>query len=534
MSEVEPTVSLPTHTSANFWAFNNPRDAQLTIFMGFVALIGWVLTSMLAVFPVAVVWALLMLRNGKARTYVRIGRWVKGSARRRFRKGVIFARQSTDLPEEPRPVGSDVIEADMADETATVSSKKRFKKLRRRSEKRLINFVTASVPDDHSQHGHIGFVHHYPTRLDLIPITGEGASISAMSPARQQWAHETIAGLIKSLPAIGRSVSVGVSFVNRYDPADVYGYMARVEEVNHPKALTDPEVIKTPLDQRWHTCYQVQEALANEFLPQTREPWMIMLIAVRQEGVLAKASKSHIIGARWVGRLLINKAVRIAVAQLSVAGVIEPRALDLAEVNDFVRGSHPGGIDKYYEARESDPNQRYSSEFTGHWPQWSMRATNSHGETDGICHTVLRVTAFPPNVDEAYFRRVDSQIDVPCFSRATVGEAVQSTRELWWLERGTAIISDLGTIIGIDRQTLAAQDRDRRLEERKLDIHASQYSLQFSHLYALFATSPEELDGYVDSVLTELSKHGMSAKRITGVEYQYPALWSATLGLPNV
>jgi len=159
-----------------------------------------------------------------------------------------------------------------------------------------------------------------------------------------------------------------------------------------------------------------------------------------------------------------------------------------------------------------------------------MRAAHDHSITDGTFATVLRVTGQPEHVWQGFYREVDG-LDVPYFSRALVGEAARSDRDVQWLENLSAANDIFERWRGNVRESHKAQARNQKLEEHTRLMFDSQFSQSYSILIALRAQSLDELEEQVIKADEHLARLNVSYQRIRGAERQYPALWAATLGI---
>jgi hypothetical protein len=370
-------------------------------------------------------------------------------------------------------------------------------------------------------------------------IISEGSDIASLSLIGQHDAYIRLADMVRKLVGAQRGVSIGVSYVFRKDPFDSSKFEADLATFLHPEVFV-PSGANLPEGQeltdeqaRWLLISENWSQLRLDVCPHYgRKVWMAAVITIRREGILAKASGNQTISPKQIRKLPINKMVRIAIAGLRSAGVSNPHPLDKAEIHDFIRGWDVMTIGDYYEARQIDPEAAYRDGFTGHWPSHEMRVGNGYSTTDGTRAAVMKITGSREQVWQGYWRQLMGQIEAPYFSCALVGSAVSSNWEVWGLERITAVVEDLGDIIGINRKTLKMEAREQKLNARKRDIFESELSQSYSILCAPRAGTEDELEEYTSQIESLADELGMSVELCKMAVLQYPALWSAVTGIP--
>jgi hypothetical protein len=505
----EPEMEeLPGRTSSSFLPLTR-NDRWFSLAMLAFAVIVAKHTNVIGFFTMIVAWSLLLLKGESCRYYMTVPLWFKGLKHNVWAPG-----------------------------DATLRNRAERKRVRRKSEddKTVIPFVVTSVPSDLGG-GTIGIMHRKQQHTDSFVVTGGGSKIAALSLLGQQAFYDHLVEMIRKLVSSNRGYSVGVSFVFRRDPHDAFAFASDQAEYLHPDAMY-PEALTIPEDEwtdeqyRWFVIGNNQRELREEVIPQfTQEVWMAMVVTIKRTGVLARAKGS--INSKYVGRLPINRMAKTVITGLNSAGAQGVKVLELSELHRFVRGSwDTQTIDQFYALLDNDPEAASRDGFREHWPSKQMEASNGLSITDGTHTTVLRVTNTRKEVLPSFFREfIGSMVEVPHFSFALVGEAVQAKLELAGLERLTSIVDAVGIRLGLTK-TLSGQAREERWNKRKRDVFESEFSQSFSLLIALNGGSEDELNEHIETTQTLATTKSMETSRVFMPALQYPAKWSATTGIP--
>jgi hypothetical protein len=530
--EMEDTDEvIPDSTDLGFFPLTT-SDWWVSLAIGAIGVIGWARTNILMLIPVMIVWLLLMARRDSGRVYFLIVAGAKGIWRMRVKKGVVWV---------PTVVGNGRQTSEPAAGEGAEADRWRKKLRRQPSETTVIPFATTSVPvSGDEEAANIGILHDTREHTDSIVIVAEGSAIAGMSLLDQRQAHRRIAETIKQAVTLQRGYRVGISFIFSRRPFDGFALSAEMDQLLHPDVAV-PDGLEVPEDELTPSQRRALLVSANMHAVQAIptqygcEVWMAVIVTIRREGVLARAQASRSINPQYAGKLPINKMAQAVMGGLAEGGVNNPRALDRGELHTFVRGAWDlVTLDEYYEQVHQDPTLPDEENFVGHWPSKEMRVTHRYSVTDGTYSAVLRIKGVPGKVWQGFFRELSGGLKVPYFSIAHIGDSVRSDKQVFWMERGVAILDTVAELMGKDRQTRKSQERDRRANDRLDELFNAGFSQNSIHLITVHAGSAQELEEYIDQVVQYCMLLKVQCAHITGAELQYAALWSGGCGLSTM
>jgi hypothetical protein len=512
---------LPEKLQGNFGDFS-PSDVWFTVALLAVAMIAWVQVNFVLVPVVIVVWVFLMLRSHKGgRRYYLAGASIRSYWRVRVRKG----RSSRRVDKEgDSSVGNRV-------------GKRRGDNKKAGSD---ITFALTSVPSDLDGET-IGIMHVKRAHTDSFVVISEGADIASTPLASQHESYELIAKMVARLVASMRGYSVGVSYLFRKDPFDMYELEANLEnflrpEMYVPSGMDVEEADRTDRQHREIFAAGVWAQLQTDVIPEEgRKVWMATVVTIKRTGALAKAESNRTIDKRYIKRLPINQMVKIVVSGLKAAGVTDPRPLDRGEIHLFTRGAWDTlDVDEYHGLVAEDPEAPYRDGFNDHWPREEMLAFNDYSRTDGNVAAVMRVSSNRKEEWQGYWPEYYTSLPgrYSCF--ALVGSAITSSREIWLLERGAALLISIGELLGVNYKTRSMQRREDKINRRADTIFESEFSQTYNILVTLRPEREEELEHEMADLETLGITLGITHKRIELAVHQYPALWSGTLAISGL
>lgn len=516
-ADIEREV-FPEKLQNNFGDFNS-SDLWFTVAFVATGMIAWVRIDILVVPFVIIVWGMLMMRSdaGGRRYYLVVARF-RSIWRVRFKKG--RSKRRVDKEGDPTVGGR--------------TGRRRGDNKKAGSD---IPHAFTSVPSDLKGKS-IGVMHVKRSHTDSFIVVSEGSDIGSTPLASMHESYARMSKMVAKLVASQRGYSVGVSYLFRPDPFNTFELEAGLENFLSP-AMYEPSGLNMPqkewTDKQYREVFSagVWSQLRTEVIPQNgRKVWMAVVITIQRNGILAKAESNRLIDEKYVKRLPINKMVRTVISGLKAAGISDPYALDRRDIHLFGRGSwDTHKLDEYNAHVAADPEAPDRDGFNEHWPREEMIAGNDFSKTDGNVATVLRVTANRKQDWQGYWAEFYTRLPGRFSSFALVGAAVTSSKEIWVLERATALLETISDLVGIQRKTRKMQKRENKLNQRADDISDSEFSQSYNILVTLRPEREEDLEDEVDDLETLGDELGISIKRIELAVHQYPALWSGTLGI---
>jgi hypothetical protein len=409
-----------------------------------------------------------------------------------------------------------------------------------------IDFTTATVGEE------LGFIDL--GRYDAIVLSAKGSEIGAMSLEGQLTASQKIADIGRYVAARVKTRSVGVSYLFRRRPADVFQAYANTQnyldpDVAVPEALLpDINLNRLSPDQRRDLILHTNlDQVRGQMQAQGSEPMRAMVFTLQRDLTVANAiKKNESLPSDEVPRLTAQDIAVAALSGLEDAGVTDPHVLDLQELNGFVRGSWDVADIDDYQALKQEGNEKVLRRSRLHLPQRRIRVYNDYIVTDNTMHAVLRITKVPPLTRPDYFPQL-FRIPWPWISVALVGEAASSGLEYQVTQRAVAIGEILDERFRASKAPTTAKKEALR-RKREEDLADNPYAQSYVILVAV--SCPIEQDPDKDPEVLEKEAHRKledamakvvipririmrcEAKRVTGRSRQLESLFMATTGIP--
>ncbi|HVS58591.1 MAG TPA: hypothetical protein VHD60_02505 [Candidatus Saccharimonadales bacterium] len=381
----------------------------------------------------------------------------------------------------------------------------------------------------------VAAIHHVGQHTDAVVVAGEGSSVASDALWAQFETHENLAHVIKRVVGIGleSSYSVGVSFVWRRRPHDLAGMGKMFLENLHPAVVGAPQnqVLATehgPEELRITNLSRVADELFDITAQHGGDVTMASVWTIKRDTHLTAAAKRGSLPKSQLHRLLVAKVAQTAVDGLASCGIVDPYAMDLEDLQHFMRSAWDGKnlVDYHLQTQEGEITTANEAQ----WPTERIEAFRDHCLIDGTYHTVLRISNCPSEQLPHFFRELFA-INAKWLTVTLVGETVSSRNEEVLLNRIIPIKEAFDEQRGIVHKSSRVLAREEARLERERRLFESRFGQAYNLLIAVSNTDLQTLEDDADEARRKCLTMGLSAKRITGENRQLPALWSATTGI---
>ena len=477
-------------------------DKVFLIIGGLLFLIVGRLTNNLGAFAFAMIILLLMRSVTYARVYGRIGQGCKNLWIRYVRKGWLVRRTRSKWSVLP---GRSPINMAL---------------------KRLGEF------------GLIGVGEH----SDALPIMGQGSDFSTRELMQQFLAIQQLGELTKRLASYIKGYGIGISYVFRQRPPDLYALEHHYEDNFHPDVLLPPAQAEgKPLEQYTAYDWRCQNLRDNavELLGLMEqvggEPDMGMILTVRHSPAVrlprrSKAKKANAEAKdKKVDEMPITKMAKEALRGLERSGVDSPSLLTPTGLVGFLRGAWDVHPESYQEFCASD-RVTTDPDWPIQWPQHSVRVMRDHCILDGnYCGTVM-FRSGPAHADPWFYRELfATEVEYP--SIALVSEAVHNRTDLWAITTAINIADKITSLLQIDRLSAGARKRQQERELREEQLTDTRFRQTYHILFGVCHWDKEAFERDIENVIAVGNHLQLSPLRVSGECRQVPYFFSAATGV---
>lgn len=231
-------------------------------------------------------------------------------------------------------------------------------------------------------------------------------------------------------------------------------------------------------------------------------------------------------------RLIVEEIVRVAIEGLELAGVQNPRAMDVRRMHEHFRYAWDVQQDDAY-ARWAAHNPDLTIPENGRfqWAQDHVRTKDGVLDIDGNYIAVIRATGTPGEADPYTFRSLFA-IDVPNLTVATTTLTGASDREVDLMELRIAGREAIKEDAGVWYQKQKTLEREERAQHSLETAYSAKYRVRMNIVFVVLAKDPRLLKKYVKKTVREIhAVDGMRTKRITNPFLLVHWFWAAN-GIP--
>jgi|GEM_PF-4768906 len=401
---------------------------------------------------------------------------------------------------------------------------------------------------------HIGLAHNKGFKTDSIVVVGDGSDDAALSLAAQRQKIAEKAQTIMRL-ASRPDVGVGVSFVFRKHPFNVYPLLDDQMRTNHPDimvpaALVTPEKDLSRADLRRRNIRAIVDEKNELVKAKGSDIEMAAIVTIKRYGVLSvlaklssQSNKESSGKRRPFGRKRAQKSPKtlqkfnfkrlpiVDIAEtckeaLTSNGVANVRILDEKGMEAFQRGTWDNAdMTDFYRQQHSKTLGEYS-----HWPAKKISVTHNTATFDNTTHTVLRITGLPGPSLPSFMRQLHA-LGSRWYSVTLVGETISSTGDYLALNRITSVSAAIAEGTGSDTGMKTQRKLDA-VQERQARVSNLKYLHLYNILLCITDPDPEKVENDAADVSRDLEGLlGISTHRISGESFQIPAVWSSRGGI---
>ncbi|MBW4061555.1 hypothetical protein HJC99_03245 [Candidatus Saccharibacteria bacterium] len=416
------------------------------------------------------------------------------------------------------------------------------------------------------------------TKADYFVVTGAGST--------KNWDLLSAADSNRGFVDVVREVSLGqhkfsvrVTSLDRSRPVDRFVLQRDFQEDYHPMAIA---LINPAVGNLSNEAYEIlaegftdQEcdglALSGRLYQQSvafsalneLDIDQVTIWSIRRTGEWSRAAKRRSLALDDFSASDIKTIIDTVTGGLEQNAIEDPHVLDLAETRDFVyNGLHITDSDEYNAWRmehldsvnetEEDTRKRLGAKFVGtpsdfedlvaeslspHWPRKYIYQGRDFCIVDGTFIATLVITANTTERQDKlvlpdYYRQINLGARKIHFSQATLSESTNSQLQVLWLTLASGFKDAFSEGTGLRLNTLAAKDRRKRGEARRVELHESGYGADYTRIFSILATSHDQLEADIRTVVNIIKSKKHVAKRVTGAARQFRAAQCANLGLP--